>query len=91
MSQFFDAISNAVRLQILFELLENEMYVKKIADRLERKVENISRQLRILRDNSLLESETRGRYRYYRLRRPTLIKAVQKIYDLLTRREECKK
>ncbi len=87
LSQFFDAVSNAVRLQILFNLLENEMFVNEIADSLDREVGNISRQLRILRDNSLVESETKGRFRYYRLHRPALIKAVKKIYDLLTREE----
>ena len=87
LSKFFDALSNAVRLQILFDLADGEKYVTEIADRLDRSTGSISRQLKILRDNSLVKSETKDQCRYYRVSRPKLIGAVKKIYNLLTREE----
>ena len=86
LSNFFDTVGNAVRLQILLYLKESPLCVSTIAEKLARKRFTISRHLKILRDNGLVKSETRGKYRYYSLKRPELIDEILKIYELLTRK-----
>ena len=85
LSNFFDTIGNAVRLQILLYLKKSPLCVSDIADRLDRKRFTISRHLKILRDNGLVKSETKGKFRYYSLKRPDLVEETLKIYELLTR------
>lgn len=88
LSNFFDTIGNAVRLQILLYLRKSPMCVSVIAEKLNRKRFTISRHLKILRDNGLVKSETRGKYRYYSLKRPDLIEETLEIYTLLTRADK---
>ncbi|MFB6356557.1 MAG: ArsR/SmtB family transcription factor [bacterium] len=73
LSQFFDGLSNGIRLSIVKELLGDRCYVSELANRLSRSVTSVSRHLRVLADNDIVQSETEGRKRYFFLKRPKLI------------------
>jgi DNA-binding transcriptional ArsR family regulator len=86
LSQFFDALSNGVRLQISKLLLEEKsMYVKDIAGTLDRSQQSISRQLKVLRHHDLVSSKTQSAHRYYSLKRPDLIARAMEFKNLLQR------
>ncbi len=86
LSRFFDALSNGVRLQIV-ELLHKAgtLCVSSVVEELERTQQSISRQLKILRYNDLVEAETDGGFRYYTIKRPELIEKALEIKPLLER------
>jgi len=63
----FKALSEKSRLQIFLLLIESELCVCELMDRLRLEQSLVSHQLRILRRAGLVESQKRGRWVYYRI------------------------
>jgi len=87
LSKFFDGLGNGIRLKIVEELLENRCYVKELAQSMDRSSSAISRQLKKLSDQDMVQSETVGRKRYYFLKRPELIRQALTLRSYFERTE----
>ena len=85
LSTLFQALANGIRLLILTELQEGPETVSDLADRVNRPHNAVSRHLRILRDNDLVESESEGRNRVYDIKRPELVEACLTLRSYLER------
>lgn len=88
LSTLFQALGNGIRLRILETLQQGPENVSALAETVERPVNAVSRHLRILRDNKLVETRTEGRHRIYNLKRPKLIRACLAIKSFLERSPE---
>ncbi len=88
LSKFFRTLGNANRFQILLELQENRKCVCELAKLLGLSEQSTSRQLRVLRDQDLVQAKTRNNYRDYFLKRRELIEQAMELYPLLTRSED---
>lgn len=67
LADFFKVLGDPTRLNILQALMENEMSVSKIADKLDMTVSAISHQLRVLKDNRLVKGVKDGKEVIYSL------------------------
>lgn len=63
--RILNALADETRLQIVMKLLNQELSVNRIADILGMKEYNISRHLKILEANGLIEKRKEGIYRFY--------------------------
>ncbi len=88
LSEMFQALGNGVRLQILLRLQEGKANVTLLANYVNRSVKTVSHHMRVLRDNDLVESHTKGRKRFYWLKRPKLVRAVFALKEFLERFED---
>ena len=86
LAKFCDALSNAVRLELILRLRENERNVSTLAEKLQRDRSSVSRHLGKLADHDLVQSETRGRSNYYKLKRPELIEQFLTLRPYLRRK-----
>ncbi|MGL4790006.1 MAG: ArsR/SmtB family transcription factor [Anaerotignaceae bacterium] len=66
-ADFFKVFGDATRIKILHILLEGEMCVGDIADRLEMTQSAVSHQLRVLRQNDLVKHRKEGKTVFYDL------------------------
>lgn len=88
LSEFCEALSNAVRLEIVMELRDNQRYyVGQMATKIDRSQSATSRQLGNLSKYNLVESETEKNRRYYWLKRPELIEKFLEIKPFLSRED----
>jgi len=90
LASLFNNLGNGVRIEVL-EYLQGEVdeaYVGEIAEHLGRPNNTISGHLKVLKDYDLLRSETRGRHKFYWIKRPELAKACLSIRDHLMRGED---
>lgn len=88
LSDAYGVLSNAVRLQLLFELDGERKNVSRLADDLDRSQESISRHLKIMRLGDLLEAETEGRKRFYWIKKPEVLEQCKEFLDILQRDED---
>jgi DNA-binding transcriptional ArsR family regulator len=88
LSTLFQALGNGIRLEILRKLQEESANVSSLAEEVDRPINAVSRHLRILRDNDLVESNTEGRSRVYNLKRPDLVGACFALKSFLERSPE---
>lgn len=61
LSEIFKVLGNGLRLNIVINLQEQRRNVKALAEELGRPADTISRHLRILRQENLVEAESEGR------------------------------
>ncbi|MBS1994236.1 MAG: winged helix-turn-helix transcriptional regulator [Cyanobacteria bacterium SZAS LIN-2] len=64
-AEFFKALSNPLRIQILDELREGELSVSEIRDRLDVELPNVSQQLAVLKAKNLVTARKQGINIYY--------------------------
>ncbi len=62
-----NALADETRLQIVLKLLNQELSVNRLADILGMKIYNISKHLKILEANGLIEKRKEGLYRFYNI------------------------
>ena len=67
MAELLSLFGDTTRIRILSELLENELCVSEIAERLEMSASAISHQLRILKQGNLVKSRKEGKTVFYSL------------------------
>lgn len=75
--------SNAIRLQILNTLREQEMSVSNLADRLGVAIGNLSQHLNMMKQRRVLVSRKDRNMVYYRLANPKMLKAFDLIREIL--------
>ncbi|MBF2014938.1 MAG: helix-turn-helix transcriptional regulator [Rivularia sp. T60_A2020_040] len=75
-ADFFQVLSNPVRIQILDTLREGEQNVNYIAQWLEIDASSISQQLGILRRLNLVTSRRQGNYVFYSIRDSAIFKVL---------------
>lgn len=63
----FKALSDATRVRILSSILDEERCVHELCEELELEQSAVSHQLRVLRDNRLVQHRKEGRHVYYAL------------------------
>lgn len=85
LAKFCDALSNGIRLKLIFLLREAPKHVSALADELQKDRTTISRHLSILSDHDLVQSQTEGRRNIYSLKRPDLIEKFLELRPLLRR------
>lgn len=85
LSHLFNTLGNGIRIQLLQKLQAGACTVTELANHVDRPMNAVSRHLRILRDNDLVESESRGRNNFYRIKRPELVERCLTIRALLRR------
>jgi len=66
-SKILNALADETRLLIIMKLLNQELSVNRLADILGMKIYNISRHLKILEANGLIEKRKEGIYRFYNI------------------------
>lgn len=85
LSHLYKTLGNGIRIQLLQKLQSGTFSVTELAEHVDRSLNGVSRHLRILRDNDLVESETHGRQNLYRIKRPTLVDQCLSVRELLKR------
>ncbi len=85
LSHLFHTLGNGVRLQLLLKLQAASCTVTELAEHVDRPINAVSRHLRILRANDLVESQSQGRHSVYRIKRPELVDRCLSIHTLLKR------
>ncbi|MGX7014375.1 ArsR/SmtB family transcription factor [Vagococcus silagei] len=66
-SQFYKALSDPTRLKILINLMEEELNVSTLVERLNMEQSAVSHQLKLLRTNRLVKTRREGKGVYYSL------------------------
>ena len=66
-ADFFKVFGDSTRIKLLQLLLEKEMNVSEIADKLDMTQSAVSHQLRVLRQNELVKNRKEGKTVYYSL------------------------
>lgn len=88
-SEYFEALSNAIRLKILFYLDKVEKdNVSNIANEINYSQNKVSHHLRIMKLTDLIAARTKGRRRFYWVKRPEVVELCKKFRDLLQRDED---
>lgn len=83
-ADFFKALANPVRIQILDELRDGELTVSEIRDRLVIELPNVSQQLSILKAKNLVSARKQGNNIYYACNDPKvfeLLDVAKKIFN----------
>lgn len=75
-ADFFKALANPLRIQILDQLREQELTVSEIRDRLDVELPNVSQQLAVLRSKNLVVARKQGNNIYYSCVDPTVFKLL---------------
>ncbi|MFB6344474.1 MAG: ArsR/SmtB family transcription factor [bacterium] len=88
LSDILEALGNAIRLKIVILLEESSRSVSSCAEELDKPIQTVSRHLKKLRDKNLLEAESKGPRRIYKLKRPELIRAILDLRSLISREVE---
>jgi ArsR family transcriptional regulator len=76
MQKIFEALSSTVRRKILAYLAHAELTAGEIAARFEISKPAVSQHLSVLESAGLVESEKRGQYVHYRLKRENLVNTL---------------
>ncbi|MFB6356767.1 MAG: ArsR/SmtB family transcription factor [bacterium] len=88
LAELFDVLGNGNRLEILFALENEEQNVNELAENLDKTQSSVSNHLKVLRYEDLVESETRGRKRFYRVKRPELLELCEEFKQHQQREED---
>lgn len=67
LAEFFQALADPTRLQVLAALRERPRCVHDLTEELGLQQSTLSHQLRILRDRALVKAKREGRHKYYEL------------------------
>lgn len=91
-AEFCAVFSNATRLRVLCALADGEMAVGDLALKLELPIQNLSQQLRVLRDKGAVVTRREGKYIYYSVATPYFTEGLRLIrrglVDVMSRRGE---
>jgi predicted transcriptional regulator len=83
------ALGNGIRIEVLEYLQEKkEAYLSEIAEEFERHTSTMSDHLTKMADYDILRGESRGRKRFFWIKRPDLVNAYLAIRDLLGREDD---
>lgn len=85
LSHLFHTLGNGIRLELLLKLQAASCTVTELAEHVDRPINAVSRHLRILRDNDLVESRSHVRHNVYQIKRPELVDRCLSIRTLLKR------
>ncbi len=75
-AEFFKALANPTRIEILDELRTEELTVSNIGDRLEIELPNVSQQLAVLKGKKLVIARKQGNNIYYSCNDSTVFKLL---------------
>lgn len=89
LSDMFKLFSDNTRLRIICEILNNELCVQDLCERLNLTQSNVSHQLQLLRTSKLVKYRKEGKQVYYSLQDEHIEKIIQMALDHI--REENKK
>lgn len=85
LGELFSVLGNAIRLKILFQLDGTEKSVSEIAESMDRSQGSISKHLKVMRYEDLVEAKTEGKHRLYTIKRPEILKLCRKFVTVLQR------
>ena len=80
-SDFFNALSHPIRVEMVAELLKGERCVSDIKELLKVRQPNISQHLSLLRLNGIVDWHQEGKRKCYFLKNPQLIKDILKVIE----------
>lgn len=86
--QVLKAMANGLRYELVRLLMESPRSVSELAERVDRSVSSVSRQLSTLGAEDLVQSKTEGNRNIYRPKRRDIIEKVFELRALLKREEE---
>ena len=84
-SELLKALANPTRLKILCHLIEGELSVGQIADRLEARETLASQHLALLRKDRLVRTRRAGQAIYYSIDSPAAERVIQVLHDIFCR------
>ena len=79
------ALATRVRYEILFMLVDGEMTVSDMADSLEKRTQNVSQHMRVLKEENLVRFRTKENQVFYRLKNKNIIKALEMLNEFVKR------
>ncbi len=85
-AKILDALSSPVRLLIVCSLIDGEKNVSELIEEIGTTMGNISQHLRILENNSILESRKEGNKVFYSIRNNKIVKFIKEIKQLCEER-----
>lgn len=89
LASYFRNLGNAVRISVLEYLQDHEeANLQELSERFDRDDSSMSRHLKTLADYDLVQSETRGREKYFWIKREELVRTFLEIRSLLRRPED---
>jgi DNA-binding transcriptional ArsR family regulator len=89
LASLYGAVGNAVRIRALEYLREvDEAYLGEICEELDRSSNSMSGHMTKLADYDLVRSKTRGRKKYFWIKREDLVDALLAIRDYLQRDDD---
>ena len=89
LASYFKVLSNALRIEALVFLREeDEAYLKQIAEEIGRDPGVMSRHMNALADYDLTRAETRGRKKYFTIKREDLVDDLLNIRSHLKRPDD---
>jgi DNA-binding transcriptional ArsR family regulator len=77
-SNFFDALSHPIRVEIVTELLKGKRCVSDIRELVDVNQPNVSQHLSVLKASGIVDWNQEGKRKCYFLKNPLLIKDIQK-------------
>jgi len=84
-----NVVGNGIRISALEYLCEaEEAYLGELCEELGRSSNSMSRHMTKLADYDLVRSETRGRKKFFRIKRTELVDAILSIREFLQRSED---
>lgn len=81
-------MANEDRLMLLCHLIDAELNVGELENLTEIRQPTLSQQLGVLRDEGLVATRREGKYIYYTLASPAVVKVMHTLYDLYCSREK---
>jgi len=89
LASLYGVVGNAVRITVLEYLRDvDEAYLGEICEELERSANSMSAHMTKLADYDLVRSKTRGRKKFFRIKRGELVDAILAIRDYLHRDDD---
>lgn len=85
LSEILEVLGNAIRLKLVILLNDSARSVSEFAEELDKPLQTVSRHLKKLRDQDLVEAESEKNRRIYELKRPELIKEILALRSFITR------
>jgi DNA-binding transcriptional ArsR family regulator len=79
-AEYFKALGDPVRLQVVKTLLDGPLSVSDIADRMQLQIANVSHHLRVLHHAGIVLTERDGRFIYYRVNCEFLKHRKEKVF-----------
>lgn len=87
-ADFCKFMANPKRIEILFLLGEQELYVEEIADKMGINIPNVSQHLSIMREREIVETRREGTKIYYRIANPKTLQACLIMRDAMMEQME---